>query len=823
MVRVNSPLAETPSARDYIDIMVEIKKLGLFSNFEEHTPTIVVFGDQSSGKSSVLHRLTGGLPIPRGSTKCTATPFEIRMLQTEESVSKVSLRYIEDKNRKIVVSKEVEYCNLLGLSESEVEAKLREAQRYVQNPSITDIKNGRLPPTDSDELAFTRNAVCVTISGPDQAYRIVRNHEEHENFVLSLVKEYIKKESAILLPIFQATSDIATQCAWRLAREADPSGKRTVGVLTKIDRIIDYSQDDEKHVELATLVKGKGEHQITNGVYIIRNPTIGDSHNPDELEAITIRTLKQHRIWREVPANRFGLQNLIMKLSELQGQAHERSWPHIRPLLEECRDDFEEKLRSLPHKPGGNPSIRFLELIGSFDKLFTSHANAEHVDHRLYRGQQWNFGQFDQALLNTRPVYKLTFDGEVKNTETFDPIRPGALQYRGWTKNLRDEITADNWGELNKKDENDYIWNLEQLCEVVQGSQGGQLVGFFPFKAVVAIVAKHQKDWFPISTKLLDKNHDWIGQFVDELADSTFKEFPNVIQEIKTILRKLLKNCKDETLKRLKDLEDMEHMSASRALYVTDEASILKKQSKYFIKLRILSAVSKQEGQDLKTIMELGSKLFDMMYSEDTIEEDFERVKSDLINLITDCHENLDDSSQKLIEEIKSSRISTEMPSTATLSMMLIIKNQYLDKLIGVVPKSEDSTNQTILRTTVNEHAFLAATGALAYWKMSHSKFREVVPRVVEYYLVHQFAIRLGMHLRQHFRLLGSDPEPSESPENPEHIDLKNLLGEDPLCAKNREEWENNSAVLSSIIDRVRKASVRNHQGTTNGHRRSRR
>ena len=65
MVRLSSPLAETPSARDYIDIMVEIRKLGLFSDFEEHTPTIVVFGDQSSGKSSVLHRLTGGLPIPR--------------------------------------------------------------------------------------------------------------------------------------------------------------------------------------------------------------------------------------------------------------------------------------------------------------------------------------------------------------------------------------------------------------------------------------------------------------------------------------------------------------------------------------------------------------------------------------------------------------------------------------------------------------------------------------------------------------------------------------------------------------------------------------
>lgn len=63
--RLNSPLAETPNAKDYIDVMCEIRKLGIFNEFEENTPTIVVFGDQSSGKSSVLQRLTGGLPMPR--------------------------------------------------------------------------------------------------------------------------------------------------------------------------------------------------------------------------------------------------------------------------------------------------------------------------------------------------------------------------------------------------------------------------------------------------------------------------------------------------------------------------------------------------------------------------------------------------------------------------------------------------------------------------------------------------------------------------------------------------------------------------------------
>jgi hypothetical protein len=53
------------------------------------------------------------------------------------------------------------------LDESEIEEKLREAQRYVQNPSINFYNKGF-----TVELTNTKNAVCVTISGPDQMYNL---------------------------------------------------------------------------------------------------------------------------------------------------------------------------------------------------------------------------------------------------------------------------------------------------------------------------------------------------------------------------------------------------------------------------------------------------------------------------------------------------------------------------------------------------------------------------------------------------------------------------------------------------------------------------
>ncbi|RGB38374.1 P-loop containing nucleoside triphosphate hydrolase protein [Rhizophagus diaphanus] len=284
-------------------------------------PTIVLFGDRYSGKSSVLKRLTGGLPL---TGIRTYSIVEIRLLKAEEPLHKISLRYIEDKNHQPISPWEITFAIITDLDEEEIEKKLHEAQRYVRNPSIT--KHTLLPP-DIDELCFTKNSVCVTISGPDQMYNlsmidlpgVVRNDESHEIFVLSLIKDYIKKESAILVPIFPATSDINTQCAHRLVREADPTGQRTVAVLTKMDRIVDvdYPCDDEKHLELATLVKGQGEHQLVNGTYVIRNPTNSEIHeDPDELEIETIKALKQIRIWKDVPSDRYGLHNLTIKLYE---------------------------------------------------------------------------------------------------------------------------------------------------------------------------------------------------------------------------------------------------------------------------------------------------------------------------------------------------------------------------------------------------------------------------------------------------------------------------------------------------------------------------
>ncbi|KAL5070753.1 hypothetical protein RYX36_021640 [Vicia faba] len=51
----------------------------------------------------------------------------------------------------------------------------------------------------------------------------------------NMVHSYIEKPNCIILAISPANQDIATSDAIKISREVDPTGERTIGVLTKID------------------------------------------------------------------------------------------------------------------------------------------------------------------------------------------------------------------------------------------------------------------------------------------------------------------------------------------------------------------------------------------------------------------------------------------------------------------------------------------------------------------------------------------------------------------------------------------------------------
>ena len=52
--------------------------------------------------------------------------------------------------------------------------------------------------------------------------------------IAEMILSYIRRESCIILAVTPGNSDLAARDAIKLARQVDPEGRRTIGVITKV-------------------------------------------------------------------------------------------------------------------------------------------------------------------------------------------------------------------------------------------------------------------------------------------------------------------------------------------------------------------------------------------------------------------------------------------------------------------------------------------------------------------------------------------------------------------------------------------------------------
>ncbi|XP_073440833.1 interferon-induced GTP-binding protein Mx2-like, partial [Dendrobates tinctorius] len=239
--------------RPCIDLIDSLRSLGVEKDLG--LPAIAVIGDQSSGKSSVLEALSG-VNLPRGSGIVTRCPLVLKLKKSKKDSpwkGKISYR-----------DQEVEPKN-----PGEVEKEIRKAQDYmagagngvsqelitlqVESPNVPDLTLLDLP-------GITR--VALPNQPPDIGQQIKR-----------MIRKYIERQETINLAVVPSNVDIATTEALEMAREVDPSGERTLGILTKPDLVDKGSEPDVVSVVrnlVYTLKKGfmivkcRGQSEIQN-------------------------------------------------------------------------------------------------------------------------------------------------------------------------------------------------------------------------------------------------------------------------------------------------------------------------------------------------------------------------------------------------------------------------------------------------------------------------------------------------------------------------------------------------------------------------------
>ncbi len=188
--------------------------------------------------------------------------------------------------------------------------------------------------------------------------------------VKNMVRSYIKDPRTIILAVVPAPADIATQEILSMVEEADPSGQRTMGVLTKPD-LVDKGGEEP----VMNLMQGK-TNKLSLGYCIVRNrgqqdlsrQSIADRHKVEKRFFSTTP-------WSVLDKERVGIPALQDRLREVLVDMTRREFPKVKQEIDKSLSDCEQKLKLLgPARENEDQQRTFLIDMATKFQEMTSHA-----------------------------------------------------------------------------------------------------------------------------------------------------------------------------------------------------------------------------------------------------------------------------------------------------------------------------------------------------------------------------------------------------------------------------------------------------------------
>ncbi|KAM3579756.1 Dynamin-related GTPase protein [Umbelopsis sp. WA50703] len=180
-------------------------------------PQIVVVGSQSSGKSSVLENVVQRDFLPRGSGIVTRRPLVLQLITLKDAAARDYAEFLHIDKR------------FHDFNEVRGEIEKETTRIAGQNKGIS-----RMPIHLKIYSSKVLNLTVVDLPGLTKI-PVGDQPTDIEKQIRSLVVDYISKPNSIILAVTPANQDLVNSDSLKLARQMDPEGKRTLGVLTKLD------------------------------------------------------------------------------------------------------------------------------------------------------------------------------------------------------------------------------------------------------------------------------------------------------------------------------------------------------------------------------------------------------------------------------------------------------------------------------------------------------------------------------------------------------------------------------------------------------------
>ncbi|NP_878287.1 interferon-induced GTP-binding protein MxE [Danio rerio] len=454
--------------RPCIDLVDSLRALGVEKDL--NLPAIAVIGDQSSGKSSVLEALSG-VALPRGTGIVTRCPLVLKLKKITKDKSWHGLLTYNDKIRELKDPAKIEKAVL------NAQTALAGIGEGISHEMITlEIQSCDVP--DLTLIDLPGIARVATGNQP----------EDIEKQIKSLIEKFIKRQETISLVVVPANIDIATTEALKMASTVDPTGQRTLGILTKPD-LVDRGMED-------TVVRTVNNEVIPlkKGYMIVK--CRGQQDINDKLGLVEALE-KERRFFDENVHFRSLLEDRKATIPLLAERLTKELVEHIAKNLPQLQNQLEMKLEKTS-----------ADLRGLGDGV------------PLDKNEKSNFlimkiRQFNDVLERVQMAEE---DVEKPNTRVFSKIRSEFVKW----KRILDSKAIKTEETLR-----------DEVQEYVKTRRGKELPGFVNYRTFENIVKKHIAELHEPALKLLKDVTDIVHSSVDHIVNAHFSSFSPLMRAAK--------------------------------------------------------------------------------------------------------------------------------------------------------------------------------------------------------------------------------------------------------------------------------------------------
>ncbi|PVH98723.1 dynamin family protein [Periconia macrospinosa] len=488
MPDVSSIHLHSNDTRNLLDVVDNLRSQGI--NRYIDLPQIIVCGEQSSGKSSVLEAISG-LMFPSKDNLCTRfatelilrrgppAPIKIRIMPGSEQRSESELQRLAD----------------FGVSVSHQDLRLGE---------VIESAKEAMGINDADKV-FSSDILRLEVSGPEQPHLTLvdlpglfeagssSQSDADIDTVKSLVLSYMERPRSIILAVVSAKSEFNNQSITRYARKIDTQGLRTLGLITKPDTLDEGSDSEAFYIRLAQNKDVKfrlGWHVLRNRDYASRNSSLQERHRAEEQFFST-------GAWKSLSPTSVGVHSLKPRLGKIlkdqitaqlpavlnQIQDGIQESKNILNLLGPSRATFSEQQRYLLQISQSFSSLVKAAVDGSYyDPYFGSAATAEGYQKRLRAVLQNTLSEFAEAMRRRGYTFQIV-DETIEESAEEDP----------W-ENIRSRpkrITRRNY--------------LSKVKTLLKRSRGRELPGTFDPLIIGDLFHEQRKPWAALVDEYMEK------------------------------------------------------------------------------------------------------------------------------------------------------------------------------------------------------------------------------------------------------------------------------------------------------------------------------